>query len=194
MNSGMTHNKISMRGEINQRGFTLLIAVLTASVVIAIGLALLGVTQKQVQLAGITIQSEIAFQAANAGLECTRYHDVSSSNGDSFDVPGDGSAGALASPICFGGTPTSVSGTAESGSAQVYTWTWQENSACSSVSIYKFYDENDPTPVEINGVSYRESDCPAGVECTVVRARGYNQSCSQLTTEGTVERELTAIY
>jgi hypothetical protein len=176
-----------------RRGFTLFIAIVTAAIVIAIALALLDVTRKQVKLAGIAYQSEIAFQAANAGLECVRFYDVSQSHGGRFDVPSDGSTGALASPECFGNEPDEKGGTAKSGSAQWYEWTWADGTRCTDVSVYKFYDASDPEPVVIDGRTVR-SDCPAGVECTVIKARGYNGACNAVGVEGSIERELTAVY
>lgn len=57
------------------RGFTLLIAVVLASVSLAIGLALLDISYKQVVLATAAKQSQIAFYAADAALECALYYD-----------------------------------------------------------------------------------------------------------------------
>lgn len=57
------------------RGFTLLIAVILTSVLLAIGLALLDVAYKQVVLASTVKQSETAFYSADAALECALYWD-----------------------------------------------------------------------------------------------------------------------
>lgn len=58
-----------------QRGFTLLIAVVLAAVVLAIGMALLDIAYKQVSLASTAKNSQFAFYAADAALECALYYD-----------------------------------------------------------------------------------------------------------------------
>ena len=175
------------------RGFTVLIAIVIASIVIAIALSIMAITLKQLTLAGIARESEIAFQAANAGVECVRFYDISESNGDRFDVPGNG--GAQGSPVaiqCLDGVSTTIAGVA-SGEEQHFDWTWDGGLVCTDVSIYKFYDTSDGVPVVIDGEQIR-SDCPAGVECTVVKARGYNVPCNATDSSRVVERELTVIY
>lgn len=58
-----------------QRGFTLLIAIILASVSLALALALLDVAYKQVTLALTAKQSQYAFLAADTALECALYYD-----------------------------------------------------------------------------------------------------------------------
>lgn len=58
-----------------QRGFTLLIAVILASVTLAMALALLDVAYKQVTLAFAAKYSQYAFAAADSALECALYYD-----------------------------------------------------------------------------------------------------------------------
>lgn len=58
-----------------QKGFTLLIAVVLASVVLAIGLALLDIAYKQITLAATARNSQFAFYAADGALECALYYD-----------------------------------------------------------------------------------------------------------------------
>lgn len=55
---------------INSRGFTLLIAVIFMAVVLSLGLALGSLGYKQAVLAGAALESQYAFYAADAGLEC----------------------------------------------------------------------------------------------------------------------------
>lgn len=62
-----------MRGR--PRGFTLLIAVILASVTLALALALLDVAYKQVTLAFAAKHSHHAFAAADTALECALYYD-----------------------------------------------------------------------------------------------------------------------
>lgn len=57
------------------RGFTLLIAVVLTSVLLAIGLALLDIAYKQIVLSSTAKQSQYAFYAADSALECALYAD-----------------------------------------------------------------------------------------------------------------------
>ncbi len=58
-----------------QRGFALLIAVIFMSVMLSFGLALGSLGYKQEVLASSAIESQYAFYAADAGLECALYAD-----------------------------------------------------------------------------------------------------------------------
>lgn len=169
-----------------QKGFTLLLAILVTGVVLAVGLAILNITQKQFQLAGIARESEMAFQAANAGVECIRYWDESTTQGGSFDV------GASSKVIsCMGGTANAGGGT--SGSEQNFEFDWGDPAVCTNVSVYKFHSDSGSVPVTVNGTTYR-SPCPEGATCTVLLARGYNYACGDVGNRRTVERELTLVY
>lgn len=57
------------------KGFTLLISVVLASVALSIGLALLDISYRQVVLASSAKQSQYAFYAADATMECALYFD-----------------------------------------------------------------------------------------------------------------------
>ena len=65
----------SKHSHVSPRGFTLLIAVVLASVALSLGLALLDIALKQVILASTSKQSHIAFYAADTVLECALYLD-----------------------------------------------------------------------------------------------------------------------
>lgn len=60
---------------IPQRGFTLLIAVILASVALSIGLSLLDIVYRQLILASSMKQSQTSFYAADSALECALYGD-----------------------------------------------------------------------------------------------------------------------
>lgn len=57
------------------RGFTLLIAVILTSVLLAVSLSLVDTSYKQLVLSSTARQSEIAFYIADTALECALYHD-----------------------------------------------------------------------------------------------------------------------
>ncbi len=59
----------------NQKGFTLLFAVLLSVLVLAVGASVINIAMKQVILTGIGRESQFAFYAANTGVECALYWD-----------------------------------------------------------------------------------------------------------------------
>lgn len=56
-------------------GFTILFSVLVGSLVLAIGLAILNVTIKQITLSGAGRESHKSFYAADSAMECVLYYD-----------------------------------------------------------------------------------------------------------------------
>ncbi len=59
----------------NKRGFALLISIIFMSVMLSFGLALGALGYKQAVLASSAVESQYAFYAADAGLECALYAD-----------------------------------------------------------------------------------------------------------------------
>jgi len=178
--------KINMRKNSNsQAGVTLLVTLLLMSVLLAVSASLMNITLKQYQLSGMTHNSEVAFQAANAGIECALYHDYVL---NSFTINTQrNSINCFNLPISSGDKNGAI-GIVGSGDERVYEFTWGSPAVCTEVSIYKFQDEN----VMVNGVETRT--CPTGAVCTVVQSRGYNVACNARTSPRVVEREFTQIY
>jgi len=59
-----------------QKGAVLLIAILVSSVVLAVGLGVYNRTYKELVFASFWKQAQIAFSAADSGLECAIYWDT----------------------------------------------------------------------------------------------------------------------
>ena len=177
----------SMRIQKNHDGITLLITLLLMGVLLGVSSSILNITLKQFQLSGIAYQSEVAFQAANAGLECAQFHDWEN---NSFDVPSDGTR-AAASVACMEEVAVFDSlGTAGSGDEQKFQFSWGTPGVCSEFSVYKYYSETGDVAMGI-----RPEPCTRGSECTVIKARGYNVACGQIGGGGrVVEREYTIVY
>ena len=57
------------------RGFTLLIAVLTASVLLAVGFAIYNIVSKELIFSSTGRESQFAFYSADSGIECALYWD-----------------------------------------------------------------------------------------------------------------------
>ncbi len=72
-----------------KKGFSVLFASLTGSLVLAIGLAILSITIKQITLASAGRESQLAFYAADTGIECALFLDS-----------GGGNVNADGNPIC----------------------------------------------------------------------------------------------
>ena len=60
----------------SSRGFTLLLAALVSSIVLALGVSIFEISQKQVTLSSLGRDSQFAFYAADTGAECALYWDV----------------------------------------------------------------------------------------------------------------------
>ena len=200
-----------------QEGITLLVTLLLMGVLLGISASLLNVTLKQYQLSGIGYASEIAFQAANAAMECILYHDRKTTSGGSspglkpFDVPNSGEQSSDVSIRCMTSgdiyedsvsnlpsyvDPTPGNRRTRSGGGQRFTFEWGTSpTVCSEVTVYKFYSDTAAVPVMVGTTNMRTSgSCPAGSVCTVVQARGYNVACNQRSNSRVVEREYTFVY
>lgn len=208
--------KVNRTVPTDERGITLLITLLLMGVLLGVSTSLINITLKQYQLSGIALASEIAFQAANAGLECALYHDFPAAGVSPFAVPDDGSEQAVAPNIdCMGVNASSddgsnlpnysdaneTDGKSMSGGEQRFEFTWGSDpdaadKLCSIVSVYKFSSGGSDVPVTIGNRDFRGGDpCPAGSVCTVIQARGYNVPCNQISTSPrVVEREYTQVY
>lgn len=173
---------------------------IVVSVVVSIGLTLLDLSLKQIRLSTNSKDSEVAFHAANAGMECARYwRRIASSTME---------AGGVISPSCFSGT---VSGYTDdhitsgvTGNADVYLYnysiTWDNSTRCSQVTTLIASSTTNTTisNMRTHVPGYPESNnqktCSAGETCTVLSVRGYNQPCGSggaaPTSYGVVQREV----
>ena len=59
-----------------EHGFTLLLAALISSIVLALGTSIFGIVQKELILSSIGRDSQHAFYAADSGAECALYWDI----------------------------------------------------------------------------------------------------------------------
>ncbi|MEK9153874.1 MAG: pilus assembly PilX N-terminal domain-containing protein [Patescibacteria group bacterium] len=59
----------------NQKGFTLLLSALIASIVLALGTSIFQLAHKELKLSSIGRDSQFAFYAADTGAECAQYWD-----------------------------------------------------------------------------------------------------------------------
>jgi Tfp pilus assembly protein PilX len=204
-------------------GFALIMSLLVVSVVITAGLTILDVSIKQVRLSGNAKDSEIAFSATSAGLECGRYWRRSLSN--AMENTNGGTPDTAVGITCFqrpaiNVTPVEVTGVTNNGRAYVYDYefTWgtgvdarctkittmvimSTSSATSSIRI-EASPPNDNMLMFIPGypdnaaLATEFKNCPPAGICTVISSRGYNRSCTpaSINSPGTIEREVLLEY
>lgn len=194
----------------NQRGVALLITLLTIMVLLSVVVSLSGFVMKQYELSDIQLVSEMAFQAASAGMECVQYNDNIKKN---FDI----GKGFNTSINCFGVSDqvstmgdTNNNNVVDNGEEQRFEFSWGNPSVCTIVDVYKFYEDpnadgNQKGPslvLPFNKIMDIDRDgngsvdtCPEGSVCGVVQSQGYNVACSDISnTKNVVEREYTQVY
>jgi hypothetical protein len=191
-----------MKQHAHERGIALLVTLLVMTVLLGVSASLLNITLKQYQFSNIGLQSEMAFQAANAGMECILYHDYLNYPTSKFDVNGDGSGVAPESGIaCMGQSSDDLvngGNSVVSGEEQRFRFSWRDTNVansptlCTEVSIYKFYSTN--SAQDMSAALRRSGTCAADTTCTVIQSRGYNVACGSVQTPRTIERELTQRY
>jgi hypothetical protein len=187
----MLHHK-----KIPSSGFALLITLVIISVVISIGITLIDLTIKQLRLANSSKDSETAFHAANAGVECVRYWRIASST--EFET---GLAGGV--PIrCFNesavnSTPTQL--VAGSVFQHDFEISWGPTNArrCSKVKMITISSDPTSAGVTYNGIQsiilgypQNSKTCIAGGRCSIISVQGFNRACGSITELGTIQREV----
>ena len=128
-----------------QKGFTLFIAVLIGSLMLAIGFSIFNLSFKELLLSASSRDSQIAFYAADTGLECALYHDQKLR--DFQATP----SGGNVTITCAGQT---VSAQKLSGTG-IFSWEWQletSSGLCAKIQVNKY----------------------TNLEKTVIRSLGYN--------------------
>lgn len=187
-----------------QDGFALLMTIIVLGVVVSVGLTIVELTIKQVRLSANAKDSEIAFHAANAGVECGRFHRIIESATEIDD-------GDVLAPNCFDEAPDSAAtnpltiSPAGDGNATQYVWeyTWGGSSAprCSEITLVSLVANSTGPDTTLSGMEgptglvpgYPDGDvktCGPGGLCTVLAVKGYNRPCSQKNSVGTLEREV----
>lgn len=160
----------------NNRGYTLLFAVLVSSIVLSVGISILTISKKEFLLASSARESLSAFYAADSGLECVMYWD---------NTPGGEMATSSNASVTCGNTTATVSYN-NSNPTSVANFDFNfgsNNNACVIVTVEKKYED-------VPGLGYLLK--------TKIESRGYNlgwdgASCSQASPKR-VERALRLNY
>jgi Tfp pilus assembly protein PilX len=184
-----------------ERGFTLLLAAIISVVILTIGLTILNSSLKQFVLSEVALESERAFHAAYAGVECAQFWNVD----DVWDV-GAPNRNIRCVEQAVATTDAVVTNTHNADEIKNVQFTWTNADSysaasptaytyemCTDITVYKYYDAGATTNMTMLPAGFNQV-CAIGVECTVVVARGYNQPCANINNIRTVEREITVRF
>lgn len=173
------------------RGFTLFIAILTASIILAIGISILQITLKEFVLSSTVRDSLMAFYAADGGMECALYWDNSEASGGSKFLP--------SSPAqriqCMGDDVQRIGGGGDElvgggsyGTTESFQMQWGTPTMCTRVSVTKYLSTSGSITLPDG------STCLEDLVCTIIESKGYNKACTNLTDPRAVERALRSRY
>ena len=142
----------------NQRGFTLLIAILLATIAVTLGLSLLDIAYKQVILASTAKQSQFGFYSADSAMECALYYDQQL-NSFRFLSPPPGST-----ITCEGRTVTNYSTSQTGGNPRITTFSvpCAGSGVSAVVTVYKA--SNGATTLYSNGYNTCSATDPRRIE------------------------------
>ena len=181
----------------HENGLALLLSLIVVSVTLAVGLSLLNITLKQFTLSATARDSEMAFHAANTGLECMQYfreHDAWRTV-----LLNDDANPATAAPAfwCAHKAPSYTGtrhylNTNRDQYVYNYVYRYSVNESCIETSMYlmDLRESSYPLTRTVNE-GLEQISCVSGVVCTTIFSRGYNRACSDLDSIRIVQRELT---
>jgi Tfp pilus assembly protein PilX len=161
----MTHHRSTHRKS-PERGFTLLLAALVASVVLALGTSIYELAQRQLMLSSIGRDSQFAFYAADTAAECALYWDFRYS----YFATSTPANPAAQNPTCDGqalnatGRAGTYPYTMTSAQMNFFSDTTQSGGYCAQVLVTKSLDGT------------------TGALRTTIHADGYNVNCTAIPT------------
>lgn len=194
-----------------QAGFALLITIIVLSVVLAIGLSLLEISLKQINLTITARESELAFVAANSGVECAQFSRFNIEQSTDFDdeqfrfacfgqsrildVNGGNPAGSSATQTIIGNAASPNRAVIESFQTQ-YDLETEGGEMCVDMTVVTIDVRGRATgyPYSFSNQGVASRNCPGNSVCTNIFSRGYNRSCSDIGDRNTVQREMTAEF
>lgn len=161
-----------------QRGFTLLIAALVASVVLALGTSIYELAQRQISLSSFGRDSQFAFYAADTIAECALYWDFRNSYFATTTPAG-------IDPKCD--TKAIAPFTVSPSQNQPYSYPYTMTSA--QISLFINADGVTPNQDDLGycaeAIVTKTLDATTQAVRTVIHANGYNVSCATLTANPT---------
>ncbi len=168
-------------GVSRQRGFALLIALIFMSVMLSFGLALSSLAYKQQTLAASSVESQYAFYAADAALECALYADQQNGGQPSLFTYPQANPGVAPIMSCDGNSAVSSSEAWSSTKWIVSSrLSLDAGTHCADVTVYKYKDPQLPNN-----------------DTTYIFSQGYDVSCGTVASPGAARfasRGLQASY
>lgn len=116
------------------RGFTLLLAALVASIVLSLGASIYEIAVKEVTLSSLGRDSQYAFYAADAGAECALYWDLR------FGYFGTSSPSTVIAPDPRCATQTLVAAGRSAVFPYTMTFEYAPNGYCVNIAVQKTLD------------------------------------------------------
>ena len=198
----------------DQQGFALLLAALMSLIVLVVGSSILNTAFKQVTLTEVATESERAFHAAYAGVECAQFWNVDDvwdpSPNPMAPLPNQSIRCMDQSVVMTTDYDHAVvpeSGTNANAIKTIqFDWTLSPGATgdssynlCTEITVYKYFSPLTSVAMDVlpSGAKFAngfDRTCVAGVECTVVESRGYSRGCSRLGSVRTVEREVVVRF
>lgn len=180
----------------SERGLALLLAVIIASLVLAIGLGILHVTMKQLDLGTSTRGSEVAYQAAASAADCILY--LRRTESALFLAPN----GTSNIPIsCLGLSNKHFAESNPASNVFLYQsggqdWTAGSDTLCVAMDVYILNASGQSSSISYSDAIHGSMSCTAGDVCTYGYARGHNDTCANLglSNFNTYQRELTVEF
>ncbi len=180
LQSHITRNaRLGVRVKKTHKGYALLVAVIFMSVMLTFGLALGSLAYKQEILASSALESQYAFYAADAGLECALYADQQNGGQPSLFTYPSSNPGTAPKMTCDGVSAISSSEVWSSSkwivSSRLSIDSATAHPRCADVTVYK------PNPSVAGGVTYLFS-------------QGYDVSCATVGSARSVSRGISVHY
>lgn len=182
MKNSYVHKENKYGTQKTNSGFTLFIALIVSSLLLAIGFSLSTIILKQLVFANSGKESQLAFYAADSGAECALYWDRKNIDGltdfngtfatsSVFEDIFCGTGGAGTSPFPFSGRVGSFQKIIDTTSNEQATTTFYvdysdsdpsnpNHKACAKVTVFKWIDSTSGNPVEKTQIESRGYNVP----------------------------------
>jgi hypothetical protein len=132
-------------------GIALLFAMLVAALALSLGLAIMNIAYKELELSSIASQSQRAFFAADTGWECAMYHDFNDNAVFDRSQPED------VDVIRCAGEDRELQHTELSDDRDRWRFKIDSNDICSAVTVIKEGDVPAETSIEADGFNTCQS-------------------------------------
>ena len=158
-----------IRRRASQRGFTLLLAALVSSIVLALGTSIFQIAQKELTLSSIGRDSQFAFYTADTAAECALFWDFRYNYFATTTPSG-------VTPTCDGQTllPFDI----QPAQSQPYTYPY----TMTSQQVDLFLEASSATDYCAQVMVTKTLDATTNAVQTTIRADGYSTSCDTITT------------